>query len=196
MGFARDLDLVIVPGVGDSGPGHWQTLWETESPRAKRVVQDDWSLSSRGDWVARLQSVMADQAGPCVLVGHSAGAVTIVHWAQQPGSLVERVQGAFLVAPPDFDAPLPEGFPRPGTVAELGWSPLPLSPLPFPTCLVASSNDPFDPHFRSPALARSWKAVFRHAGALGHINLAAGFGPWEQGRAWFEEFCRDLVPER
>lgn len=32
--------LVIVPGLGDSGPQHWQTLWEQKFGAA-RVHQDD-----------------------------------------------------------------------------------------------------------------------------------------------------------
>ena len=40
-----------------------------------------------------------------ILVGHSAGAMTIVHWAAR--QFADPVLGALLVAPPDFEAEIP-----------------------------------------------------------------------------------------
>lgn len=183
---------MIVPGVGDSGPGHWQTLWQERLPGAQRVVQDDWSLSRSAAWDARLEQVVAGLDRPAVLVAHSAGAVTVARWASDPAASVRRVAGAFLVAPPDFDAPLPDGFPDPTGVRSLGWSPMPQRALPFPSMVVASSSDPFDRALRARDFAATWEADFHDAGDQGHINLASGHGAWPQGWAWFGEFLGQL----
>jgi predicted alpha/beta hydrolase family esterase len=37
-----DADLLIVPGLGGSGPDHWQTRWEQKLSTARRVEQSDW----------------------------------------------------------------------------------------------------------------------------------------------------------
>lgn len=183
---------MIVPGVGDSGPEHWQTLWQMELPGAVRVVQDDWSLSEAPAWDARLNEVLLRVGRPSVLIAHSAGAVTVARWASRADAFVQNVVGAFLVAPPDFDAPLPDGFPGPDRVPELGWSPMPGSLLPFPALVVASSTDPFDRNQRAREHAQAWGAQFLDAGDLGHINLASGHGPWSQGKAWFESFLQGI----
>ncbi|PYM48393.1 MAG: hypothetical protein DME16_11120, partial [Candidatus Rokuibacteriota bacterium] len=36
--------VLVLPGYGDSGPEHWQSLWEAEDPACRRVVQRDWML--------------------------------------------------------------------------------------------------------------------------------------------------------
>ena len=33
---------LIVPGLNDSGPGHWQSWMESQLPDARRVRQIDW----------------------------------------------------------------------------------------------------------------------------------------------------------
>ena len=130
--------ILILPGINNSGPAHWQTLWERRLPQARRVVERDWDHPDRGEWVAALDRAVAE-AGPApILVAHSLGCLQVVHWAAHGA---RHIGAALLVAPPDPDAP---GFPDVVT----GFSPLPLVPLPFPSALVASTNDP------SGALAR------------------------------------------
>src|SRR5436853_313879 len=44
--------VLVLPGYGDSGPEHWQSLWEAEDPACRRVVQRDWMLPRLEDWPA------------------------------------------------------------------------------------------------------------------------------------------------
>jgi uncharacterized protein len=37
-----DCDILVIPGLGGSGPEHWQTRWEGRLSTARRVEQDDW----------------------------------------------------------------------------------------------------------------------------------------------------------
>lgn len=41
--------VLIIPGWGDSGPTHWQTLWERANPAFRRVVQRDWEYPVRSE---------------------------------------------------------------------------------------------------------------------------------------------------
>jgi predicted alpha/beta hydrolase family esterase len=169
--------VLIVPGWGDSGPGHWQSLWEHANPGFRRVVQRDWLYPVRAEWVETLTREVRAAGRPVVLVAHSLGCLAIAH-AVRAGGL--PVHGALLVAPPDVEHP---EFPP---VSE-GFAPIPREPLPFPSIVVASRNDQFADFERTRALAAAWGARFVDAGTSGHLNTDAGFGPWAPGEALLAE---------
>ena len=68
-----------------------------------------------------------------------------------------------------------------------GFAPIPRARLPFPTILVASRNDSFSEFARAEELARSWGSRLVDAGASGHLNGDAGFGPWPLGESLLAE---------
>lgn len=170
--------LVIAPGHGNSGEQHWQTLLERSCPKAVRVRQRDWNRPIRRPWTAALDRTVKSLSAPTLLVGHSAGVATIVHWAARYAS-PPHVVGALLVAPPDMEVSLP-GFPPAWMVRLAGWSPIPRLKLPWRTLVVASENDPYCAIDRARDFAAAWGAGFRNIGKAGHINSAAGFGPWPE----------------
>ena len=49
--------VLLLPGWQNSGPSHWQSLWE-HLYGFTRVEQDDWLWPRRGDWMARLDEVV------------------------------------------------------------------------------------------------------------------------------------------
>ena len=163
--------VLIVPGWGDSGPGHWQTLWEEANREFRRVVQRDWQYPVRVEWADTLAREVRAAGRPVVLVAHSLGCLAVAH-AARAGAL--PVHGALLVAPPDVEHP---DFPP---FIE-GFAPIPREPLPFPSIVVASRNDQFADFERTRALASAWGARLVDAGTSGHLNTDAGFGPWPLG---------------
>jgi uncharacterized protein len=172
--------VLIVPGWGDSGPQHWQTLWERANPGFRRVVQRDWQYPIRTEWVEMLTREIRGAAQPAVVVAHSLGCIALAHCASG-GAL--PVKGALLVAPPDVEDP---DFPP---VIE-DFAPVPRARLPFPSVVVASRNDPFAAFERSRSLAEAWGSRFVDAGRSGHLNADAGFGPWPVGEALLAELLR------
>src|SRR5690242_6155145 len=94
--------VLIVPGYSNSGPEHWQSLWEREHPDYRRVVQRDWYRPERAAWVSALSAAVAQAAHPVVLVAHSLGCITVAYWAAQHQ---QPIRGALLVAPTDTDDP-------------------------------------------------------------------------------------------
>ena len=180
--------LVIVPGLADSSPDHWQTRW-AEQFGAARVRQDDPEAPTTQGWAARLQEVVETTPGDLVLVGHSAGVLTIVHWARLYGGN-ERVRGALLVSPTDAEqADMGELAP-----AVLHLAPVPLDPLPFPALVVASENDPYVSFERAQVFADAWEAAFVTAGEAGHINVASGHGDWPEGEVLLSEVLHAWTP--
>ena len=179
--------VLLVPGLGSSGPDHWQSHWERALPGARRVVQQDWEVPPRSAWTETLDRAIAAVAGPVVLVGHSAGTMTIVHWAARAR---RPIRGALLVAPTDFEARLPD-LPPPRAFADAGWAPIPEGRLPFPSTVVASSDDPYVSFPRARQFAERWGSRLVDLGASGHINVEAGFGPWPEGRRLLQDL---LVP--
>jgi uncharacterized protein len=174
--------ILIVPGLGGSGPEHWQTHWERSYPWAHRVEQADWNRPVRADWLSRLAQALRNAPG-AILVGHSLGCALIAHLAWRRPDLA--IGGALLVAPADVDGD--DRIPR----EVKDFAPMPLARLPFPAIVVASTNDPYMGLDRARALAKTWATRFVNAGACGHINIAAGFGPWPAGEALLADLMRE-----
>jgi predicted alpha/beta hydrolase family esterase len=59
--------------------------------------------------------------------------------------------------------------------------------LPFPSVVVASTDDPFASLDRSRAFAAVWGSRLVTLERAGHINADAGFGPWPEGRRLLDE---------
>lgn len=172
--------VVVVPGLGGSGPTHWQTHWELAHPDWIRCEQRDWDHPSKEEWVDRLQATVESAPRPVVLVGHSLGVATIAH-AAAAGRLA-KVERAFLVAMPDIER---ADFP-----VDLcpGFSPLPRLALPFPSTMVGSSNDPWTTSERLRGFATILGATYVDVGERHHIGTHSGLGAWAEGLVLFDRF--------
>src|SRR5437764_14596500 len=91
------VPVLTIPGLWNSGPQHWQTLWEARYPSFRRVQQRDFEKPDRSEWVANLEMAVTDCATPPVLAAHSLGCSLVAQWAEHCGR--QAVLGAFLVAP-------------------------------------------------------------------------------------------------
>ncbi|MEY9829797.1 putative alpha/beta hydrolase family esterase [Sinorhizobium fredii] len=156
-----EAHILIVPGYTNSGPDHWQSRWERKLSTARRVVQAEWSKPLREDWVARMIEEVNAARKPVVIVAHSLGIATAVHALPH---CKKKIAGAFLVAPPDVANPNI----RPKHLMTFG--PYPREPLPFPSLVVASRNDPFGSYEQAGDIANAWGSLLVDAGEAGHIN--------------------------
>lgn len=171
--------ILIVPGLRDAAAQHWQTLLEARLRVAGRAVagvppmgRDDLDCANK---VAAIERAAQTVAGPLVIVAHSAGCIMVAHWAQQTK---RAVAGALLAAPPDFETPMPEGYPTLGALQAGGWLPVPRERFGFRSIVAASRNDPLARFVRVAELAHAWGSRLDDLGEVGHLNPAAGFGPW------------------
>jgi predicted alpha/beta hydrolase family esterase len=162
--------LLIVPGLHDSEHDHWQSWLQRFSRDAVRVMQRDWAAPDLRRWSARIGATL-DRAGPgpWLAVAHSFGALALAHHLASEAQTT--VVAALLVAPAD-----PDKF----GIAEL----LPSCALPVPATLVLSTTDPWLSAAEGLRWAQRWRAHTINLGDVGHINVAAGFGPLPLARRW------------
>ena len=181
-----EADILIAPGLGNSGPEHWQRRWAERIPNARIIEQLDWDTPLLTDWVDRIFHEVTLATRPVVLIGHSLAVPAIVHTAQLRLKDT-KVRGAFLVSPPDFESDA-----LPPTATPFGN--VPTDPLPFPSMVVASTTDPLVTIERAQGFAADWGSDFKLAGDAGHINAASGHGPWPEGMLMFAELMKRLKP--
>lgn len=198
---------MIVPGIWNSDPDHWQSVWEREQqdehdehiqhdhrpqqPAAVRIAPTSWSDPDPDDWRAAISTAVASCPEPPVLIAHSLGVLAVADWLATTADAPALVAGAFLVAPPD---PLGDTFPdeASGFVAP---RPVP-SAQRVPTRLVVSDDDPYCSADRALVFADAMGADVVRVGALGHVNVASGVGDWLAGRELLLAFEDGLRPPR
>ena len=173
------VTIVFVPGLRDHVADHWQTHLAAEIAGSVTVAPLAEHRLSRAARVAALDATLETIEGDVVLAAHSAGALTVAHWASAP---TRPVRGALLATPADVETPLPAGYPTFEDLGDNGWLPTPRAPLPFPAIVAASRNDPLAGYGKVAELAGAWGAQLFDAGEVGHLNPPAGYGPWPQAR--------------
>jgi predicted alpha/beta hydrolase family esterase len=170
--------VLIVPGLREHVPEHWQTLLAAKLSRVHTVPPLEADKLSCAARVEALDRALRAIDGPVILVAHSAGVMMVAHWAQTAQS--RPIKGALLATPADVENPFPAGYPTTDTLREHGWLPIPRRPLPFPSLVAASRNDPLCAFERAQALAQDWGSDLEDIGTAGHLNPAAGYGDWPQ----------------
>jgi len=176
--------ILIVPGLRDDVPAHWQTLLAGRLDRVRTVPpmgRADLDCRARVEAIEREARAID---GPIVIVAHSGGVVMVAHWAMQTH---RPVLGALLATPPDFERPMPEGYPTIEELREGGWLPVPRNRLPFPSIVAASRNDPLGRFERVAELAACWGGRLVDIGEVGHLNPASGYGEWPDAETFIDE---------
>jgi uncharacterized protein len=183
MGFKGDpIRLLVIPGLNDSGPAHWQSWLQAHfSRRAVRVEQEDWASTDLARWSQRVEITLARHPrSHWIAVAHSFGCLALLRHLAQGG---QGVQSALLVAPAD-----PAKF---GVAAQL-----PHAQLAIPSVVLASQTDPWMKFESARAWAQVWGSRVVNLGDAGHINTEAGFGPLPQAKTLVESMVRRLERAR
>ncbi len=180
-----DFRVLVVPGLNNSGPQHWQSRWQRLYPYFERVEQDRWDAPAIAVWSQRLRQVLHQPKltdKPVLVVAHSFGCLTTVHSALADTPLLrDLVAGALLVAPAD-----PDKFSVSDDVH---------TPLPFPALLVASMNDPWMEINHAVKWSKIWGAEMINVGTLGHVNAESNLGDWLFGQALLQRLVQRINAE-
>ena len=180
--------IVLVYGYEGSGDGHWQrwaaaALAERGAGVAFPKLSDP-SSPRKDVWVDELRAVVESAArrdDPVTFLCHSLGCWAVDHLLTQHGTT--GVHAALLVAPPSpflvFE-PVDSFLPPPRR-AEV-WA-----PLASRTLLVGSDNDDYASAEEFVDVARTLAVPCRILPGAGHINIAAGYGPWPFVLEWLTE---------
>lgn len=164
---------LIVPGLHGSEPEHWQSWWQQHDVNAVRVHQQDWHNADLTRWSQRVEAaIQAAYPQKVWLVAHSFGCLASIQAALKNP---HHIAGVFLVAPAD-----PDRFGIDHALLN--------QPLPFPSLLIASTNDPYLAFHKAIGWGQAWGSQIINLGQVGHINVASGFGAWPQGRRLFDYF--------
>lgn len=166
--------VLIVPGLNNSGPEHWQTRWEALHPAFERIEQWHWDRPDLDVWSAQVGHTLRRSARPAILVAHSFGCLASVHRA---AAGAPNLAGALLVAPAN---PHKFAIDRELATARPG----------IPTIVVGSADDPWLPLDGARFWARQWGSTFVDAGPLGHVNADSGLGDWPFGLTLLERLAK------
>ncbi len=167
-----EAEILFVPGFSVEDSEHWMTRWQSKLATARLVTaQSDDIASLAGALVAALAE---ERTRPVVLMGHGAGVFAIAQAART--SDVSRVRGAFLVNPSSaWNVPAPSR-----------------EPLPFPSLVVLSRDDPHASYEEMQDLGFDWGGHIVDAGAIGRLDASSGHGPWPEGLMRFGAFIARL----
>ncbi len=94
--------ILTFPGIGNSGPQHWQSLWEQSNPEIVRISQRDWDNPVCEEWVSVLENTVKHNGSPVVVVAHSLACLAVAHWAAKAHS---PIKAALLAAVTNPDGP-------------------------------------------------------------------------------------------
>ncbi len=169
--------VLVVPGLRNSGDGHWQTHWQRAHPEYIRVEQRDWNNPDLATWSAEVEQALHAGDTPAIVIAHSFGCLATMRAAS---SVRDRIAAAFLVAPAN-----PARFGIEQDIATAGPS--------LPSVLVASTNDPWLSFDKAAELAQRWGSNLVNLGDAGHINAASGHGAWPEGERLFYELQRRVA---
>jgi len=174
--------ILIIPGLGDSGESHWQSFWLNKFDNSSKIIQDDWDHPNLDSWLKKLNDNILKSGRPIILVAHSLAVSLVLHWAKRYTN--SNVKGALLVAPADVDSPAH----TPDVVR--GFSLMPTVHLPFPSIVVASENDAFVSIERAKYFAEKWGSDFINVGFKGHINSDSKLEFWEEGQIILDKLIK------
>jgi uncharacterized protein len=181
----RSMNVILLPGLGNSGPDHWQSCWERQHPSFERLEQRDWDAPDCAAWVARLDAYLRGITQPVLLAAHSSACAVVARWAAGAAPMqAASVAGALLVAPTDPDGAIYPAGP-------VGFSPMALDRLPFRSIVVASDNDPYVTSEQAARYARAWGSDFVLLPGAGHINVSSAHDPWPEGMELLLSMSRD-----
>ncbi len=168
--------ILTIPGLHNSGPTHWQSLWEHKFPDSERIELGSWDNPDKDEWVRRIAAAIEVESEPVLVAAHSLGCHAFAHWFAGASAVTRtRITGALLVAPPD----LGRLRHKHGVQSFAGASGFTSR---VPMTVVASDNDPYAKAAHVWRLARQWDARFVNAGPFGHINADSEIGDWPYGQ--------------
>lgn len=170
------IHTLIVPGVGGSEYNHWQSWLQHRLIRCSRVQQKDWNRPLLDTWVAEFVKTLQALPDEIQIVAHSFGCLTSVAALDRYPELNRKIRNLVLVAPANPARFGENGFSRDGQ-SDYRCYFQQIQPR-VPATLLISENDPWLGFADAQILAEAWKIKPVNLGAVGHVNVASGFGPF------------------
>ena len=187
----RAVPVLLLHGWQGSEPDHWQSWLATQLRESGREVLypqlPNPDRPELGAWLEALHGALADLPdGDFDVVAHSLGAVLWLHHVASPGTLppaarvLPQAARVALIAPPSPHTAIAE-------IAAFFPPPLDVDAVRHGaggTVLVAGDDDPYTPEGIHAAYALPLKIATTVLPGGGHVNVAAGYGPWPAVLDW------------
>jgi predicted alpha/beta hydrolase family esterase len=173
----KDADILFIPGEPALDESHWLARWQGRLSTGRRLEVDHADAENPAVWIGKVARAVNEAERPVVLVAHGPGVTAAVHAA---ADFTAPVAGSFFVAPAD------------PVSGQNRFDPFPAGPLPFPSLLVASRDDPHCDFSRAEEFASDWGSLFIDAGNVGRLDVHSGHGPWPEGSMTFARFVSRL----
>src|SRR3546814_2181449 len=77
---SSDLKILTIPGLHNSGPAHWQSLWEHRFPHSERIELGRWDNPDKDEWVRKIAAAIEAESEPVLVAAHSLGCHAFAHW--------------------------------------------------------------------------------------------------------------------
>lgn len=164
---------LFVPGRVPALHRSWHLNCTQRGMKCDRLDLGNWNDPTAGKWTIRLDLAIARSDEPVILVTHDVACFAVPWWAALASSeRTAQIAAVVFVAPPDLDALHVEARFRP-----LGR--FPCTPLPFPSVIIASADDPDASLAYSESLAERLGASVQNAGPAGRLNGFLRDDRWE-----------------
>lgn len=181
---SRSVPTVLLHGWQGNEPEHWQNWLAAELRSAGREVRapvlPDAHAPQLEPWLTALRTTLADlPADGYDVLAHSLGAVLWLHHTVDTADSPRPARVALISPPsplteiPEIDAFLPPPLSVDAVRAAADG-----------TVLVGGSDDPHCPEGFAEAYGRPLKMATTIVPGGGHLNVAAGFGPWPAVLSW------------
>ena len=82
-------NTLLVPGLHNSGPEHWQSHWHQRFPHWRRVTEQRWSEPDLVSWSDKVAQHLAAASDKIHLVAHSFGTLASIAAARRHADKVE-----------------------------------------------------------------------------------------------------------
>ncbi|NRT86411.1 RBBP9/YdeN family alpha/beta hydrolase [Clostridium beijerinckii] len=176
------MNIKIVPGLNNSGPEHWQTIWEKKYG-FKRIIQEEWDYPVYKEWEKNLiENLSREDSYDVVLVAHSLGCLLTV---KAMPKIRKYLKAVFLVAPPD---PNKEQFPS----FLDSFEHLPEDNLELPGMLIYSENDQYSSSLFCIEKGKQWGLETVSVGRKCHINSESNIDDWNEGFNLFQKLLERI----
>ena len=177
---------LVLAGFQDAGPLHWQSRWAAADPRYVKLAHSSWDAPDRHVWVSELEAFRPTLDPDTVIVAHSLGCLLTAYWAAQTNY---SVRAALLVAPPNLGRP-----DAPPSITN--FRDPPMTPLPFPSLVVGSDDDPYASVDHMAGCARAWGSRFVLLQGAGHVGSMSPVREWQAGKALLDELLGQCPMQR
>lgn len=184
-GAMNEMHVMLVHGLGGSGPWHWQQWLTAQLPaygvRAELPGLPGPDSPVLDEWLSMLRSRLASvpASAELVVAAHAEGVALWLHHTATIGGRARRADRVLLVAPPD-----PQREPDAGGLVPYPQDARSLRRAAGLTRLVVGTGDQHITMHGAHALADRLKIELDVVLDGEHVDTEAGYGPWPSVLRW------------